>query len=274
MPNNHDILSQRFYQNRAVAEWFATKDFILPDEQAFLDEHGNEALDGRQVLDIGVGAGRTTRFLLPRAGRYVGGDYSAEMIEAARKRLPEADLSVFDASDLSAYADGEFDTVIFSFNGLDSLSNESRLKALAEMHRVLRPGGWLAFSSHNRSRAPVSVFSLRNLDVSMNPKRMLSNAAVYVRGIVNWLRFKHFAVKSAEYDMRVESGSGYKACIYYIDKKRQAAQLTRLGFKLVTMWDAKGKKTALDEPDSDSSWIFFVARKETSKLPSANEGNA
>ncbi len=263
MPNNNDILSQRFYQSRAIAEWYATKDFIMPDEQAFLDEHGHEALDGRQVLDIGIGAGRTTRFLLPRAARYAGGDYSAEMIEAARKRLPEADLSVTDARDLSAYADGEFDTVIFSFNGLDSLSHESRLTALAEMHRVLKPGGWLVFSSHNRDRVTVSVFSLRNLDVSMNPRRMFSNAAGYVRCIVNWLRFKRFAVKAAEYDMRLDSGSEYKTPLYYIDKKRQAAQLTRFGFKVVSMWGAKGKKAALDELDSESPWIFFVARKET-----------
>jgi len=263
MPNNHDILSQRFYQSRAVAEWFATKDFIMPDEQAFLDEHGHEALDGRQVLDIDIGAGRTTRFLLPRAGRYAGGDYSSEMIAAARKRLPEADLSVFDARDLSAYADGEFDTVIFSFNGLDSLSHEGRLTVLAEVHRVMKPGGWFAFSSHNRDRVPVSVFSLRNLDVSMNPRRMFSNAASYVRSIVNWLRFKCFALETAEYAVRLDSGSEYKIPLYYIDKKWQTAQLTRLGFKVVTMWDAKGKKTALDELDADSAWIFFVGKKET-----------
>ncbi len=257
-------LNQRFYKNPSVADWYATKDFILPEEQAFLDAHGSEAIDGRSILDIGIGAGRTTRFLLPRAARYIGVDYSPEMIAMASSRFPEATLEVRDARDLSAYQDSEFDTVIFSFNGMDCLSHEGRMAALAEIHRVLKPRGWFVFSAHNRGRPPASAFSLGNLSISKHPLRMWRNASRYLHGIWNWLRSKNLAVQTPEYAMRHDSGNIFEVPMYYIDKPQQAAQFSRLGFEVITIINAKGKTTTVDEPDAGSPWIFFAARKSAS----------
>jgi SAM-dependent methyltransferase len=48
------------------------------------------------------------------------------------------------------FGDRSFDAVIFAFNGLDMIAPEpARLTALSECERVLRPGGYLIFSSHN-----------------------------------------------------------------------------------------------------------------------------
>lgn len=264
MPSDLDTLNQRFYQSRAIADWYATKDFILPEEQAFMDRHGPEVVDGKALLDIGIGAGRTTRFLLPRAGRYVGVDYSPDMIATAAARFPDATLHVRDARDLSAYADGEFDTVVFSFNGMDCLSHEGRMAALAEIHRVLKPRGWFVFSAHNRGRPPASAFSLGNLSISKHPLRMWRNASRYLHGIWNWLRSKNLAVQTPEYAMRHDSGNIFEVPMYYIDKPQQAAQLSRLGFEVITIINAKGKTTTVDEPDAGSPWIFFAARKSAS----------
>lgn len=267
MPSDLDTLNQRFYQSRAIADWYATKDFILPEEKAFMDRHAPEVVDGKTLLDIGIGAGRTTRFLLPRAGRYVGVDYSPDMIATASARFPDATLHVRDARDLSAYADGEFDTVMFSFNGMDCLSHEGRMAALAEIRRVLKPAGWFVFSAHNRGRPPASAFSLGNLSISKHPLRMWRNASRYLRGIWNWLRSKNLAVQTQEYAMRHDSGNIFEVPMYYIDKPQQVAQLTRLGFEVVTIINAKGKTTTVDEPDAGSPWIFFATRKSAS--PSA-----
>jgi SAM-dependent methyltransferase len=254
-------LNQRFYKNRSIADWYATKDFILQEEQTFLDAHGTEVLDGKSILDIGIGAGRTTRFLLPRAARYVGVDYSPEMIATARTRFPEATLEVRDARDLSAYQNSEFDTVIFSFNGMDCLSHEGRMAALTEILRVLKPGGWFGFSAHNRSRVPATAYSASNINFSKHPLRMWKNASGYLRGIWNWLHSKKLAVETEEYAMRHDSGNIFEVPMYYIGKLQQAAQLERVGFEVITIINAKGKVTTVDEPDATSPWIFFAARK-------------
>ena len=264
MPSDLNSLNQRFYQRRAIADWYATKDFILPEEQAFLKLYGKEVVDGKTLLDIGIGAGRTTQFLLPRAGRYVGVDYSPDMIATALARFPDATLHVRDARDLSAYADAEFDTVVFSFNGMDCLSHEGRMAALAEIHRVLKPRGWFVFSAHNRSKRPASAFSLANLSLSKHPLRMWGNASRYLCGIWNWMRSKNHAASTQEYAMRHDSGNIFEVPMYYIDKPQQVAQLSRLGFEVITIINAKGETTMVNEPDASSPWIFFAARKGTS----------
>ena len=218
-------LNQRFYQKRSVADWYATKDFVLPEEQAFLDHHGPEAIDGRSLLDIGIGAGRTTRFLLPRAARYVGVDYSSDMIRSASKRFPQSQLDVRDARDLSAYHDAEFDTVVFSFNGIDCLSFDGRLAAMKEIGRVLKPGGTFIFSSHNRDQNTPGPFSAHNLNFSKHPLRMLANLRRYLGGIHNYLSTRSLAYTSEDHEMRHDSSNVFAAPSATSRNRRSATRL-------------------------------------------------
>src|SRR5215213_241769 len=70
---------------------------------------------GGSVLDIGIGAGRTSAILAPHAGDYVGVDFSANMIKLARKLHPNLDFRVGDARHLNAFHGETFDVVVFSF---------------------------------------------------------------------------------------------------------------------------------------------------------------
>ena len=105
--------------------------------------------DARSVIDLGVGAGRTTPYLA--AGRdYVGLDISAGMIAACRDRYPGIEFRVGDAADLSWRPDASADAVVFSFNGIDNLRpDQARHRCLQSVARVLRPGGLFIFSSHD-----------------------------------------------------------------------------------------------------------------------------
>jgi len=107
------------------------------------------------MLDLGVGGGRTTPYLSAIASCYVGIDYSEEMIRACRSKFPHLQFNVADASDLSQFADASFDSVVFSYNGLDCLApREKRENCLRECYRVLKAGGIYIVSSHN----PRSLF--------------------------------------------------------------------------------------------------------------------
>jgi SAM-dependent methyltransferase len=98
---------------------------------------------GKEVLDVGCGfGGKTTWMALHNAVRVTGIDTDEEKLAGARRfaAAREADNVAFEAGDVQRlpYGDGTFDLVVFmdSFEHLDDPA-----RALAESHRVLRPGG-------------------------------------------------------------------------------------------------------------------------------------
>jgi SAM-dependent methyltransferase len=117
------------------------------------------------ILDLGVGGGRTTPYLSSMASHYLGLDYASEMIVACRKKFPNLQFEEGNAIDLSRFSPLSFDAVVMAFNGMDYLiPDESRFRALGEIHRVLKPEGVLIFSSHN----PRSIW----VRASWNPQRV------------------------------------------------------------------------------------------------------
>jgi ubiquinone/menaquinone biosynthesis C-methylase UbiE len=99
------------------------------------------------VLDAGMGGGRLLE-QLDRAGWTVYGiDASPSMVDLARRRLPQADarLAVGDIEHLP-FVDATFDAVVAT--GVLEYSNVP--VALAELARVLRPGGVAVVSYPNQ----------------------------------------------------------------------------------------------------------------------------
>ena len=94
------------------------------------------------VGDLGCGTGRLTEMIAPHVGRVIAVDGSADMLDAARQRLHEApnvDLRQGDLESLPLEA-GELDAAILS---LVLHYSPDPTRALAEVARVLRPGGRL-----------------------------------------------------------------------------------------------------------------------------------
>ncbi|HXS80862.1 MAG TPA: methyltransferase domain-containing protein [Gammaproteobacteria bacterium] len=100
--------------------------------------------EGKTLLEVGCGTGLILERVAKFARRAEGVDVSPGMVEYARRR--GLDVRVADASSLP-YPDAEFD-VAFSFKVLAHVSRFD--EALAEMLRVVRPGGHIVFDIYNR----------------------------------------------------------------------------------------------------------------------------
>ncbi|MFC5661533.1 class I SAM-dependent methyltransferase [Kitasatospora misakiensis] len=99
---------------------------------------------GRRILDAGCGSGPLSAALRDAGAAVVGIDASAAMLALARQRLgDDVPLSVADLNDPLPFEDGAFDDVVASLV-LHYLEDWG--PALAEIRRVLRPGGRLIAS--------------------------------------------------------------------------------------------------------------------------------
>jgi len=160
------------YSRPEVAGHYARLDYLSPCEAHLFRKY---LRPGINLLDIGVGGGRTSRYLSELASTYVGIDYSPQMVLECRQRFPNLDFRQRDATDLSCFDDASFTAVVIAFNGLDYLSPEGRACCLAECHRVLDEDGILIFSSHN----PRSLLVRHD----WNRERVLTMSRAFGRGV-------------------------------------------------------------------------------------------
>lgn len=108
---------------------------------------------GRRILDAGCGSGPLSAALRANGSVVTGFDVSAAMVDLARQRLGEdADLHVADLAAPLPFGDAEFDDVVASLV-LHYLEDWSG--ALAELRRVLKPGGRLILSVNHPVIFPV-----------------------------------------------------------------------------------------------------------------------
>ena len=99
---------------------------------------------GMEILDAGCGSGPLMEALRGKDAVVSGFDLSPAMVELARQRLGEdADVRVADLGAPLPYADDAFDLVVASLS-LHYVKDWA--SALAELRRVLKPGGRLIVS--------------------------------------------------------------------------------------------------------------------------------
>jgi SAM-dependent methyltransferase len=121
-------------------------------------------VEGARVLDAGCGAGWYAEQLIARGARVTAIDGSAEMVSHARRRLGgAADVRVADLGQPLAFAqDASYDGVL---SALVVHYVRDLRPVLAEFRRVLKPGGWLLFSTHHPAAEAARMQPARYLDV-------------------------------------------------------------------------------------------------------------
>ena len=101
---------------------------------------------GERILDIAAGTGTSSVALAKTGARVVAVDFSPGMVAEGRRKHPELEFIEANAEKLP-FVDNEFDAVTISF-GLRNI-NDPRA-ALAEMYRVLKPGGRLVICEFSK----------------------------------------------------------------------------------------------------------------------------
>lgn len=123
---------------------------------------------GQSVLDVGCGTGSTIHTLAKKYGNSVhifGIEPSEDMISQARTKLAgmsdTVKLIVASSEDLPFKA-GKFDIVLCSLV-LHHLPMAAKKKTLAEIHRVLKPGGVLVLTDWSRPMNPIGKLVIRTV---------------------------------------------------------------------------------------------------------------
>jgi SAM-dependent methyltransferase len=116
--------------------------------KAALVKNGIRPARLRSILDFGCGAGRVIRHL-PRRPRttLAGSDYNADLIAWCRRALPFARFEVNPFLGPLLFGDGEFD-LVYALSVFTHLTEGQQGFWLADLRRVLRPGGLLLVSVH------------------------------------------------------------------------------------------------------------------------------
>ncbi len=255
-------MNKKKYESKSVVSSYINMRLQNPEVMILVKYR--ESIAGKHVLDIGCGSGRTTAILKNLSSSYIGLDYSLDMIESCRKRFEGVSFLHGDVREMKEFKEEEFDYVIFSFNGLDSINHEDRLKGLREIYRVLKQDCLFVFSSHNRNHR--YAISRPEMEFSIMPCKQTGNFIKYFKSTRNRLKNKNHQVFEGQYAIINDVAHNYAMLTYYIDKVNQVKQLEDMGFKTIEMYDTLGNVLDLDSDDEDSAWIYYVARKINQKI--------
>ncbi len=253
-----DEINSRVYHAHGISRWYTNTGLDRAETMALLKYR--EAFVGRRILDIGVGTGRTSIYLSALAERYVGIDYSTEMIEHMQRVYPQIDSKLCDMRDLSAWGSGTFDFVFASNNVIDAVSHSDRLRVLSEFHRVSSAGALLVLTSHNRHYRFANCGP--RLEYSHNPVTQARRVASYFRCRLNHMRIRGLRHFEDEYALLNDKGHDYSLLHYYIDRSHQRLQLQAMGYRLLETFDHLGRSLLNGDEGTDSASLMYIASRE------------
>ncbi len=237
----------------SVADWYLGETTTGAEQRLLAG--GRADFAGRRVLDLGVGTGRTTGYLLPHAADYLGIDLAPEMLARARRAFPGANLVEMDMRDLGRLPAVSRDYVLGSYGALDVFDEPERRAVIVSIHRLLAPGGLFVFSAHNRDSRHAG--GRPSLPLSPNPVRLLRDARQFAIGSVNYRRMAPFEKREADYAMLRDVAHQWRGVFYYVSPAAQIRQLATLGFGAIEVIGEDGRTVAPGESTGEDGLLHY-----------------
>ena len=265
-PRDLDAINRRAWAQRGtVRQYERLHGWTDPGERAVIEFAATEAR-GQPILDMGVGAGRTADLLRPVSDNYVGIDYMQEMVDAFRKLHPGVRCEQMDARDLSAFFDGQFAMVYFSFNGIDAVDMQGRGRVMAEVHRVLRPGGRFVFSAHNHDGPLRGEQPQLHIPFTWNPVKLGWRSVKSLGGLprswINHHKYRGLNESHEGWSIMNAGAHAFGIVVMYTTMAETKRQLREAGFEVEAVFDSTRGERVQDGADtSDVDWFHYVARK-------------
>lgn len=250
-------INRSVYESDDVVQGYQSIQLQPPEIVIFFKY--KEAIFNNKLLDIGCGTGRTTHYLSKFTNQYRAIDYSQSMVDTCKLTYPTVEVTKNNVQDLSEFVNNSFDTVLFSYNGIDYIDHDSRIQGIKEIHRVLKDGGLFIFSTHNRDN--LKTLPQPRLEFSLNPFGLMRNIKDYFSAKRNFAKNASMQINSDEYQIIIDSSDNFQLLTYYISMEKQIEQLQNIGFKVIDIFNLRGEPVSMAKGDGSSCWIYFVARK-------------
>ena len=190
MKEDVTYINQRIWFAEDIALEYAREQTPVPAETAILHQLG-DTLQHASLLDVGIGAGRTTAFLAP----------------------------------------------------------------------ACNPNGIFIFSSHNRDHKLYPAYHWKNLQLTINPKRMARRMIGYLTGIINAIKHRAQQIQTDDYAILNDQAHHYTMLTYYISGKKQIEQLNASGFAVEGLWGMKGERLKEDEIYVGGYNVYYLAKR-------------
>jgi len=141
---NSEIVHWKKHASRAKQIW----NWEGPNGRARLKRRaeflGSFLKPGARCLEVGCGTGLFSEELAKSGASLVSIDISPDLMQEAKKRVPGVEFLIRDACH-TGFAEESFDAIV----GSSVLHHLEVPAALKEFHRILKPGGTLAFTEPN-----------------------------------------------------------------------------------------------------------------------------
>jgi ubiquinone/menaquinone biosynthesis C-methylase UbiE len=254
---DNDTINKHTYSSAKIIAEYVKENELQKPEQAIFDILKSD-LAGMRMLDIGIGAGRTSGHFINKVKSYTGIDYSEGMIQASRKRfkdIPSASLEVMDMrTGLKGFADNSFDFVLISFNSIDYIQYEERMVVLKEISRILAPGKLFCFSTHNINLIKNgSSLGIKDLGTpfGLMRKMYMKSVSINNRKQLNQVNTSYIIVNDGAHRFKLKT--------LYIDTIKQINDLKSFGFNTIRVFNSEGKEIPGSELEyNNEPFLYYL----------------
>jgi ubiquinone/menaquinone biosynthesis C-methylase UbiE len=252
--------NKKTYSAQKVIDHYAGYVILQKPEKIIFDMLRPDLAE-MKMLDLGVGAGRTTAFFAPAVKTYTGIDFIDSMIQLCIKKFqgkyPHAHFMTGDVRTcLAGFSGNSFDFVLFSFNGIDHLVNSERELVFREIKGICSPGGVFCFSTHNIQCIPDFIrIKLRwNLYA-------FARSVIKHRQFIKKNRLQFQSALSSDHIVIYDNVYDFGVNIYYVRPAYQVQKLKEAGFSNIRIFDLKSGKELKTEKEITANtdyWLYYL----------------